>query len=85
MALTEEERNQLDSLDKAELIDMVGNLREQTAEVRAKAKQEVINKFLNGKSTATTAEKDEDEEYTDVFDLEENKAFNRLKKKFNNR
>lgn len=80
--MTDEEKKALQGLSQDELIDMLDTLRTEATKNREQDKKAVIDRFLNG---SKTAEADEDVEEADVFDLEENKAFQRLKKKFNNK
>lgn len=76
MALTEEEKKELEKLKKEDLIDMVGALREDAEKEKekfAKERKDVIEKFLNGSSEAPAQE--------DTDDLSKNEAFQKLKKK----
>ena len=77
MALTEEEKKELEKLKKEDLIDMVGALRDDVAKEKdkfAKERKDVIEKFLNGSSDAPAPEGGAD-------DLSKNAAFQKLKKK----
>lgn len=77
MAMTEEEKKELEKLKKEDLIDMVGGLREDVAKEKdkfAKERKDIIEKFLNGSSDAPAPEEDAD-------DLSKNAAFQKLKKK----
>lgn len=78
--MTDEERKELDKLSKAEIIDLVGGLRDQKAELekRVSLKQgenkKIIESFLKGASPADHADQS--------GDPLKGEAFNRLKKLF---
>lgn len=78
--MTDEEKKELDKLSKAEIIDLVGGLRDQKAELeeRVALKQsenkKIIESFLKGSASADRADQS-----GDPLKCE---AFNRLKKLF---
>lgn len=75
--MTEEEKRELQKLDKEDLIDMLDSLRTDAEKQRAADKKEVIDRFLGRKSQIV-----EEDDENDLFDIRKNAAYARLSKKF---
>lgn len=78
--MTEEEKKELEKLDKKDLLATLIALKDKE-EARGKMfdeqRKKIISKFLNGDEKT-----EQEEDNADAFDLARNKAFARLKKKF---
>lgn len=79
--MTEEEKKELKKLSQDELIELLDGVREDAEKQRAADKKAIMEKFLHG-GRASEDEAGDDDGGDDVFNLEKNKAFQRLKKKF---
>lgn len=78
MALTDDERKELGKLTKEELIEALGQYRDDAERARKADRAEVLKKFFNG---SENEDRDAEEEDEDIFDLSKNKAFQELKKR----
>ena len=83
--MTDEEKKELEKLEKGELIDLLDQFKADAEAKRAADKRAIIEKFFGSSSSSKKSGVDEEEDEDDPLDLSQNEAFKKLKNKINRR
>ena len=90
--MTDEEKKELEKLDKGELIDLLDQYKADAEAKRAADKRAIIERFFGSSPSSKKAKdkddgenEDEEDDDADPLDLSKNEAFKKLKQKINRR
>ena len=88
--MTDEERKQLEQLEKNDLVEMLGAMREENATLKKRTSEQIkkiVNDFIRGApapapAPAAAPSVKNDDKKNEIFDISKNKNFEKLKKRF---